>query len=280
MRTHRRIAGALQESSPETANEHPEVLAHHLTEARLAEQAIPYWQRAGELAVRRSANVEAIGHLTKTLALLMRLPDTPERSRKELEIQIALAPTLMVVKEYTDPHVEQAYTRTLKLCRQLGETSRFFDVLRGLFGVYIMRARLLEALELGKQCLAVAERERSPGLGLWSHYLLGQATTHLGDLGSAKLHLEQCGELYDMPRRRMPRALQDPGVACMVYKGPVFWLLGFPEQALESGKRAVALARKLSHPFSLAYALCITALVCQFCRKPRGHWNMPRRPLR
>jgi predicted ATPase len=43
----------------------PELLAHHLTEAGLNEQAIGYWRRAGEQAVEHSANQEAINHLTK-----------------------------------------------------------------------------------------------------------------------------------------------------------------------------------------------------------------------
>ena len=54
------------------------------------EQAIPYWQRAGQRAIERSANVEAIAHLTKGLELLKTLPDTPERAQQELTLQIAL----------------------------------------------------------------------------------------------------------------------------------------------------------------------------------------------
>ena len=80
----------LEEQFPETVETQPELLAHHYTEAGLIEQAIPYWQQAGQRAIQRSANVEAISHLTKGLELLKTLPDTPERTQQELTLQIAL----------------------------------------------------------------------------------------------------------------------------------------------------------------------------------------------
>ena len=80
----------LEEQFPETVETQPELVAHHYTEAGLIAQAIPYWQRAGQRAIQRSANVEAISHLTKGLELLKTLPDTPERAQQELTLQIAL----------------------------------------------------------------------------------------------------------------------------------------------------------------------------------------------
>src|SRR5256712_3888324 len=52
---HQRIAEVLEGRFPETVETQPELLAHHYTEAGLAEHAIPYWQRAGEHASERSA---------------------------------------------------------------------------------------------------------------------------------------------------------------------------------------------------------------------------------
>ncbi len=62
---HQTIGKVLEEQFPQTVETQPEFLAHHYTEARLKEQAIPYWQQAGEKATQRSAYVEAINHLTK-----------------------------------------------------------------------------------------------------------------------------------------------------------------------------------------------------------------------
>jgi predicted ATPase len=266
---HERIAQALEQYSPETATEHPESLGHHLTEAGLPDQAIPYWQKAAEVAVRRSANVEAVGHLKRALELLAKLPQNSDTRRKELNLQIALGPALMAIKGYTDPDVQEAYAKARTLCQRLGDTAGLFAVLRGLWGVHIMRAELQTALELGKQCLALAERERNPALLLWSHQMVGQTATHLGDLASARDQFDQGISLYDSQKRRAPRALQDPGVACLSYKAVILWLLGYPKQSVETTSKAVALARDLSHPFSLLYALGVGALVYHLSRKTR-----------
>src|SRR5262249_8523885 len=119
---HQQIARMLEEHFPDTKETQPELLAHHYTEAGLAEQALPYWQRAGERAIERSAHIEAINHLTKGLELLQSLPSTPERIQQELTLQIALGPALMAVKGYAAPEVEKAYARTRVLCQQAGET--------------------------------------------------------------------------------------------------------------------------------------------------------------
>ena len=74
---HARIAEALEERFPETARREPELLAHHCTEAGLAEQAVDYWRRAGALALARSATLEAVAQLSRGLELLPGLPDGP-----------------------------------------------------------------------------------------------------------------------------------------------------------------------------------------------------------
>ena len=137
---HQQIAQVLEERFAETVETQPELVAHHYTEAGLAEQAIPYWQRAGQRASQRSANVEAISHLTKGLELLKTLPDTPERAQQELTLQIALGAPLMATKGYAAPEVGKAYTRARELCQQVGDTPQLFPVLWG-YGRFIMCGR-------------------------------------------------------------------------------------------------------------------------------------------
>src|SRR5262249_963211 len=78
------------ERFPETTETQPELVAHHFAEAGLAESAVAYWQRAGQRALERSANVEAVGHVRRALDLLRTRVDTPERARQELELQTIL----------------------------------------------------------------------------------------------------------------------------------------------------------------------------------------------
>ena len=114
---HQRIAQVLEEQFPETSEGQPELLAHHYTEAGLTEQAVHYWHQAGQRAIERSAHVEAISHLTKGLALLQTLPETPERTQREVDMHIALGASLIATKGYAAPEVEQTYTRARQLCQ-------------------------------------------------------------------------------------------------------------------------------------------------------------------
>ena len=83
---HRQVAELLESRFPEVVEAQPELLAHHYTEAGSADQAVTYWQRAGEEALQRSANPEATAHLAKGLEVLRALPDDSERARRELDL--------------------------------------------------------------------------------------------------------------------------------------------------------------------------------------------------
>ena len=262
---HQRIAQVLAERFPAIAETQPELLAHHFTEAGLSGQAVDYWQRAGERASQRSANVEAIAHLTKGLKVLETLPEIPERTQQELHLQTTLGPALMATKGYTTPEVEQAYTRARELCRQLGETPQLFPALRGLWLFYIARAELQMARELGEQLLALAQSVQAPALLLIGHDALGVSLFYLGELAPAQAHLEQEITLYDPQQHRSLAFLygQDPGVVCLSYAASALWLLGYPDQALKRSHEALTLAHELSHPFSQALALNFAALLHQ-----------------
>ena len=94
------IAQVLSGQFPETARIQPELLAHHYTEAGHHEQALGYWQRAGEHATQRSAHVEAVAHLSRGLEILRALPDTPARAQSELRLLTRLRLALAVTQGY------------------------------------------------------------------------------------------------------------------------------------------------------------------------------------
>jgi class 3 adenylate cyclase/predicted ATPase len=254
---HRQIAQVLEGRFPETSETQPELLAHHYTEAGLIEQALPYWQRAGERATQRSANTEAISHLTKGLELLKTLPDMPTRAQQELRLQVALGSPLMATKGWWVPEVEHAYTRALELCRQVGETPQLFTILAGLSAVYHTRGEQERARDLGEQMLRLAHSTQRPSFLLIAHYSLGEFLYSLGELHLARGHLEQGIALYDPHKGRSSafRGIQHPGVGCLAVLASVLWLLGYPDQALQRSQEALTLAQELSHPFSLGFAL-------------------------
>ncbi len=267
---HQRIAQVLEAHFPETAETQPEWLAHHYTQAGLSAQAIPYWQRAGQRALQRSAYVEAIGHLSKGLEVLTTLPDTSKRSQQELVLQTMLGPALMNIKGQAAPEVEQTYARARELCRQIGDAPQLFPVLWGLWYFYVVRAELQTARELLPQLLSLAQRGQDSALLLAAHRSLGQNLTFLGELLPARTHLEQGMALYD-PLQHRALALrygQDLKVVCQSWAALVLWLLGYPDQALQTGHAAIALAQELAHSYSLIYALNWVTML-HLCRRER-----------
>ena len=264
---HKKIAHVMEQHFPEIAEVHPEVMGHHLAEAGLTEQAISYWRKAGEIAIRRSANLEAAGHFNLAIEMLKTLSDYPKRSQQELDLLIALGPALMATKGYAADEVKSTFTRASELCQHLGETSQLYNVHRGLWGYFVVLGELQTAYDQAKKCLTLAQQEENPPWLIWSHYMLGMTLFHLGELVSARDHFEQGLALYDSQKRRTQKALQDPGVACQSYLAVALWLLGYPDQALKTSRDALDLAHKLDHPFSLMYALYMAALISQLLKK-------------
>jgi predicted ATPase/class 3 adenylate cyclase len=267
-RYHQQIAQVLVEHFPATVETQPALVAQHYTAGGLPASALPYWQRAGEHAVARSAHVEAISHLTTALALLQTLPDTPERAYHELLLQTTLGPALMATRGYTTPEVEAAYSRALELCRQVGETPQLFVTLMGLWQFYLVRAQHQTARELAERLLSLAQSVGDPALLVQAHRALGEAFQNLGELGLAQEHLAQGSVLYDPQHHRFHAILHDPGVFCLALEAWVLWLLGYPEQARQHSQAALTLARALSHPHTLAAVLFFVAMLHQ-CRRER-----------
>jgi TOMM system kinase/cyclase fusion protein len=270
---HQQIAQVLQERFPETTETQPELLAHHYTEAGLNAQAIPYWQRAGQRAIQHSAHLEAIAHLSKGLEVLRTLSDSPEHLQQELGLQLALGPALVVTRGPASPAVEQVYARARELCQQVGETPQLFPVLWGLWRLYHSRGEYQRARALGEQLLSLAQQLHDAALLLEAHHALWATLFHTGEFASTRAHLEQGRALYD-PHQHRSHALfyggHDPGVCCLSHAAWSLWILGYPDQALQSMREALTLAHALAHRFSLANALRFATTLHQSRREPQA----------
>jgi class 3 adenylate cyclase/predicted ATPase len=251
---HQRIAHVLETQFPETAEAQPELLAHHYTEAGLTEQAVAFWQRAGQQARQRSANQEAVQHLEHGLALLAGLPETPLRAQRELDLQIALGPAVMAVKGSAAPEVEQIYARARVLCQHVGETPQLLPTLWGLSRFYGNRGAYATARELTEQLYRLAQREATPTPRLEAHAALVAIVFSQGEYALARTHAEQGIALADPRGQRAMAFRYDvvPGVICLECAAQALWCLGYPRQALRRSQEALALAQELAHPLSLA----------------------------
>jgi TOMM system kinase/cyclase fusion protein len=266
---HQRIALVLAERFPEAAATQPELLAHHYVEAGLHERAIEYWRKAGERAVQRSANLEAIAHLTNGIESLRRLPTTRENILQELDLQTTLGPALIVARGYAAPEVERAYARALQLSRQLSDNTRFLIATLGLYSFSLLRAEVQRARELAEECLALAEKIGDDALLLEAHSALGQTLFYQGEFVVAHAHLREGIAIYDLKRHGAHAFLhgEDPGVGCRVHAAWALWSLGYPDKALALSREAVTLAEQLSHPTTRAYALGFASVIHQLRRE-------------
>ena len=269
---HAQTATVLAQQFPETMDLHPELLAHHYTEAGLAAQAIPYWQQAAQRATQQFANVEALSHLTAGLAAVSTLADSPDRVQQELLLQVACIPPLFATKSWAAPELETTYTRALTLCDQLGDTPLIFPVLVGLAALLGIRGDMEAARKMGEQTLQRAQQTQDAGHLLAAHSMLTYPYMLLGKLDIARAHGEQARALYD-PQQHQSLALvygQDLGVTGRFFTAETVWLQGYPDQALTHMAEALTLAQDVAQPFSLAMTQMHYSWVHQFRRDVRA----------
>jgi predicted ATPase len=266
---HERTAQTIEEVFSNRLEEHCGELAHHYSRSGNVEKAVEYLKLAGQQAVQRSANAEAVNHLTSALELLETLPDTPERTQQELTLQITLGASLAATKGHGAAEVERVYTRARELCQQVGETPQIFPVLFGLWRFYNFRSDLQTARELAEELMSLARNVQDPALLLQAHRALGAALFYHGEVGPSQAHLEQAVALYDSQQHRSLAFLYGivSSVYCLTFVAYALWLLGYPEQALKKREEALTLAQNLSHPYSLAFALSHCALLHQYRRE-------------
>jgi predicted ATPase/class 3 adenylate cyclase len=255
---HVRIVEAIERLYPDRQAEQFELLAHHALRGEVWGKAAAYLHEAGRKEAGRSAYNEAASYFEQALEALRHLPESHETLEQGINVRVDLGPALITMKGFGAPEVERTYSRARQLCQQLGDTPQLFPVLWGLARVHDSRGEMNVGRELGEQLLTLAEHGDDPGLLLEAHHTLWATLANLGELTSARTHMEQGFALYDSQKHKHHAFLyggHDPGVCCGAFSGPVLWQLGYPDQALQRIQDALALARKLSHPYSMAHAL-------------------------
>ena len=267
---HQRIAEVLERKFPQIAESQPELVAHHYTESGRAVEALGWWYRAGEKALRSSGHKEAVGHLTRALELLAALPESPERDQREIGLRVSLGVAAGSATSFAEPDVQRSFERARDLCGRVGQTPQLFPALRGLYIFYVLTGKPRTARETAQQLLRLAESEDNPVTLLSSHQAMGFTAMVLGDLPQARLYLEKGIGYYDLERARSAPILAgpQPGVECLGNLSWVLWFLGYPDQALARSEQMLAVARELGQPFSLACALFFAGELRAFRREP------------
>jgi class 3 adenylate cyclase/predicted ATPase len=255
---HTRIAYLLEKRFPETTEAQPELLAQHFSEAGLADQALIYWQRAGERATRRSANLEAVAHFRRGLEVSESLPDRAGRDARELPLLIGLGLALMTTRSSADPEISRVYTRARDLASRLGETVEFFKAVWGSWMAAVSGGNLVAASRLNDELFDIARIRDDPELLLQAHHSAWSSVIVTGNMVLARQHAEAGLAIYQREIHGHHARIyggHDPGECAYICCAQSNFILGYPDASRSQLAQGLALARDLSHPTTLAHAL-------------------------
>jgi class 3 adenylate cyclase/DNA-binding response OmpR family regulator/predicted ATPase len=255
---HSRIVDALMDGFPETVETQPELMAYHLAQAGHTEKAIKYLRKAGQRAIEHSANAEAIGHLTRALELLRSVPESAERKREALGLEVMLGQAMIADRGYAAPETKETLLRAKTLIDSLTDPPQKFAILYGIWAGHYVGGEVAKQRDAAIEFLAEAERHNDTAALCIAHRALGTTCVTTGEFAEGLHHLERARELYDAEQHSCYRFQygQDIGVAALCYLSWAQWHLGYVDQASEVAAEAMKRAEELSHPHTLVYAIC------------------------
>ncbi|MDX6007666.1 adenylate/guanylate cyclase domain-containing protein [Cupriavidus necator] len=268
---HERTAQAIEALFHDRLTDYCSELARHYSLSGNEPKAVEYLHCTAQQALQRSAYHEAIRQLSAALELLKYQPDTPGRARQELTLQLAIGRALIAARGFASPEVEATYSRALTLCDQLGDTSQVFPTQVGLRAYFSLSAEHAKAYKVAKGLVSLAEQANNPDWLGEAHVSLGTTLYFSGRFRISDIHFKHARALYHPESHQIHPNLYgvDPAVRTFSVSALVLWCLGYPEQARTRAQEAIALAQRLSHPFSLAHTLCLVAELHQFRRDPQ-----------
>ena len=260
---HRRVARALEESYAPDVESVSGWLAAHYEAAGLARQAIGHYRAAASVARHRFADAQAADLIRRALRLCWDLSESAKRDQDELELLVTLGPSLVTTCGFGAPEVGETYDRGLLLARRSGAGKHFFPLLSGAWAFHVTRGELKESLRLGQLCISGPTGEHTPALEMAGHALLGFSHFHLGQLMASRENLGRATNAYGSAFHPALALFAGPnlGVFCRACSSILLCLLGHPEEAELNSEQGIALAREVSHPFSLAVALTYAAML-------------------
>ncbi|NOR15046.1 MAG: hypothetical protein GQ544_05040, partial [Candidatus Aminicenantes bacterium] len=254
---HGEVGHILENLYGDQAEEISVQLARHFHEAGETEKAIAYFHKAGDKAVKVSANQEAIKHLKQALELLLTLPESLDRDKLELSLQLALTIPIMAATGFAAPELGQAAIRARELCQKFGDTPEVFVAHMQMCLYYSTLPQYRTGLELADEAIKLAEKLGDPMLQAMAWYYHCWAKLNLGELTQAYDSTKRINALYD-PEKHAHLAYvfgYDLGVVSLTFGGLALWFLGYPDKAKEQINTAIAHARIIGHPNTVAFAL-------------------------
>jgi len=186
--------------------------------------------------------------------------------RHEMKLHAAVAASLVYSRGAAVPETSMAYLRALEIAESLNDAEYRLRALWGLWAYHTASGQLRVALELSQRFHALAAERPDPNDRLSGEGMIGVSQLYLGDLSSARCHLEHMLAGYVTPGQTLDiiRFQSDQRMLMRVFLARVLWLQGFPDQATRAAHSTVEDAHAANHTISLclalAYAACPLAL--------------------
>jgi class 3 adenylate cyclase/DNA-binding response OmpR family regulator/predicted ATPase len=266
---HRRIVDALTAGFPETVETQPELMAHHLAQAGMTEGVIEYLQKAGRRAIERSANMEAVAHLTRALELLRSLPERLERKDVVLAVEVMLSQAMIASRGYTAPESREILLRARAIIDDSTDPPQKFAILYSIWAFHHVGGDVAKQKDAAVEFLAEAERHNDPAPLCIAHRIVGSTCVRAGEFADALRHLQRARALYDSEHHSCHRFQygEDIGVTALCYLSLTLWHLGYVDQASQVAAEARRRAEELSHPLTLVFAICFGGFLDLFRRR-------------
>jgi len=269
---HANIADALERLDPRSIENAPELVAHHRTEAGQLLAAVPLWRLAGELALARVALQEAVNYLEKGLAIVERLPPSAARDILELSLREPLHSARLRWRGWATAEVAANASSILWLAQRQFQSQSLLVGLWGMWVNTITQGRIAESHPWARRLLVEGGDGANLDMQILGHRALLSSHFYLGELKEALEQRDRILALYDP--RHAPRWMEltgnDAKTAVGIFASQSLWMLGYPDQAARLREQKDADARRLGHPFDIAWALTWGAYVFDYLHEPDG----------
>jgi hypothetical protein len=264
---HARIAEALETQFHDVAENQPELLARHCTEAGLVSKAAGLWGKAGLRSLERSALVEAVEQLRRALNQIEPLVTDPVSRRERLKLQVAIIAPLIHVKGYASEETKAAVERAHRLIEE-AETQGdppedpllLFSVLYASVIAHQIAFDGAAFRESAAQFLALADSRKAAVPIMVGHRLTANSLLLTGNIVKSRIHFDQAIARYNPIEHRgfVTRFGQDIRVSGLAFRSIALWTLGYPEAALKDADNAISDAREIGQAATLMFALQVT----------------------
>jgi predicted ATPase/DNA-binding winged helix-turn-helix (wHTH) protein len=217
----------------------------------LTAAAVPLWMHLSQLE-------ECTAWVERALAAIA--AGVGRDARREMQLNAALSASLMYARGAV-PEIGAVGTKALEIAESFGDVEYQLRSLWGLWSFRLSGGQHGVALTLAQRFHALAARRPEPNDRLIGERMMGTSHYYLGDLLSARRHLERVLAHYVAPAQKwqIARFQIDQWVSARAYLARILWLEGLPDQAMRTAESGVADARATNHAMSLAITLALAA---------------------